>query len=119
MKKIKYGGQYIDSKDQKTVLKSLQNDLITTGKNVKLFEDKIKKFVGSKYAVSCNSGTSAIHLALKSLKLKKKSVVIMPSINFISAYNLCRLLDFKIFFTDVNSLTGQTTPENIIKCIKI
>ena len=118
MKTINYGGQSIDFEDKKNILNVLKDDLITTGPKVKLFEEKVKKFVGSKFAISCNSGTSAIHLALLSLKLKEKSIVIMPCVNFISAFNLCKVMNLNFFLADVDHFTGQITPELIIKCIK-
>ena len=43
----------------------------TAGKLIEKFENKFKQLVSSKYAVACNSGTSALHLALKSLEIKK------------------------------------------------
>ena len=106
MKIINYGGQSIDHRDEKSVLNVLKNKLLTTGPKVKLFEQNIKKFVESRYAISCNSGTSAIHLALLSLNLKEKSIVIMPCVNFISAYNLCKTMNLRIFFADVDSFYG-------------
>ena len=54
---IPYGKQYIDKKDISAVVKSLKQDKITTGKNVDLFENKLKNFLRSKYVISCNSGT--------------------------------------------------------------
>lgn len=44
----------------------------------KKLEEKYAKFVGSKYAVSCNSGTSALHLGLLALGVGKGDEVIMP-----------------------------------------
>lgn len=41
-------------------------------------ENKYAEFVGAKYAVSCNSGTSALHLALLTLGIGKGDEVIMP-----------------------------------------
>lgn len=41
-------------------------------------ETKYAKFVGSKYAVSCNSGTSALHLALLAIGIKSGDEVIVP-----------------------------------------
>ncbi len=37
----------------------MKADLITTGNYVKKFENKITKLLKVKFAVSCNSGTSA------------------------------------------------------------
>lgn len=44
----------------------------------KLLEKEYAHFTGSKFAVSCNSGTSALHLALVSLGIGKGDEVIVP-----------------------------------------
>ena len=118
MKKIPYGRQYIDSQDIRIVSKALQEDLITTGRYVKKFEKKISDFLKVKYAVSCNSGTSALHLALMAINLKKDDVIIMPAINFIAVYNMARFMNAKIILSDVDALTGQMTPNLLLECIK-
>jgi dTDP-4-amino-4,6-dideoxygalactose transaminase len=118
MKTIPYGHQYIDSNDIKIVSKALKEDLITTGRYVKKFENKISKFLKVKYTASCNSGTSALHLALMAIGLERDDVVIMPAINFIAVYNMARLMNAKIFLADVDPLTGQMTPEKLLECIK-
>ena len=118
MKTIPYGRQYIDSYDIRLVSKALKEDLITTGRYVKKFENEISDFLKVKYAASCNTGTSALHLALMAINLKENDVIIMPAINFIAAYNMARLMNAKIFLADVNPLTGQMTPETLLECIK-
>jgi dTDP-4-amino-4,6-dideoxygalactose transaminase len=118
MKTIPYGRQYIDSNDIRIVSKALKADLITTGRYVKKFEHEISDFLKVKYTASCNSGTSALHLALMAISLEKDDVVIMPAINFIAAYNMARLMNAKIFLADVNALTGQMTPQTLLECIK-
>jgi dTDP-4-amino-4,6-dideoxygalactose transaminase len=118
MKTIPYGRQYIDRQDIRLVSKALKEDLITTGRYVKKFEAKISRFLKVKYAASCNSGTSALHLALMAINLKKNDVIIMPAINFIAVYNMARLMNARIFLADVDPLTGQMTPKNLIDCIQ-
>ena len=118
MKIIPYGRQYIDSQDIRLVSKALKEDLITTGRYVKKFENKISKFLEVKYAASCNSGTAALHLALMAIGLEKDDVVIMPAINFIAVYNMARLMNAKVFLADVDPLTGQMTPKTLLDCIK-
>lgn len=44
----------------------------------KILEEKYSDFVGSKYAVACNTGTSALHLALVALGIGKDDEVIVP-----------------------------------------
>jgi dTDP-4-amino-4,6-dideoxygalactose transaminase len=119
MKIIPYGRQYIDSQDIRLVSKALKEDLITTGHYVKKFENKISKFLKVKYAASCNSGTSGLHLAFMAINLKKDDAIIMPAINFISAYNMAKLMNAKIFLADVDPYTGQMTPKTLLECIKI
>jgi dTDP-4-amino-4,6-dideoxygalactose transaminase len=117
MKNIPYGRQHIDSSDIKAVSKAMKADLITTGDYVKKFENIITKLLSVKFAVSCNSGTSAIHLAFLSINLTKNDVVIMPAINFIAAYNLAKIMGAKIFLADVDPSTGQMTPAKLLECI--
>ena len=118
MKIITYGKQFVDKKDIDCVTRSLKGKLITTGSFVKKFEKNLKSFLKSKFALTCNSGTSAIFLAFKGINLKKDDVVIMPSINFIASYNVVKTLKAKIFLADVDPLSGQMTPQNVIECIK-
>ncbi|MDB9768847.1 DegT/DnrJ/EryC1/StrS family aminotransferase, partial [Candidatus Pelagibacter ubique] len=72
-----------------------------------------------KYALSCSSGTAGLHLSLMAIGVKKNDVIIMPAINFIAVYNMSKLLGAKIFLADVDPLTGQMTPDNLLHCIKV
>ena len=118
MKFIPYNRQYIDNQDIKIVSKALKQNLITTGEYVKKFENQIKKYLKSKFAISCSSGSAGLHLALKAINIKKGDKVVMPAINFIAAYSICKNLGAKIFLADVDPLTGQMTPDTLKECIK-
>ena len=118
MKKIPYGKQFIDNQDKKFLLNSLSGDLITTGPYVRKFENKISKFFKSKYSYACSSGTSALHLAMLSIGLKPKDIILMPAINFIASYNIASIMKLKIYLVDVDENTGQITPNNVLDCIK-
>ncbi len=118
MKQIGYGGQYIDDLDINAVKKSLKNKLITSGGSVAKFENAINNFLNCKFSAVCNSGTSAIFLALKTIDLRKNDIVLMPAINFISSYNVTKILGAKIIFIDVDKFTGQITPEKVIETCK-
>jgi dTDP-4-amino-4,6-dideoxygalactose transaminase len=118
MYKIPYNKQFISSDDIDAVNLSLKKSLITTGPYVKKFENNLKKILKVKYAISCNSGTAALHLALLSIGLKKNDIIIMPAINFVAVYNMARLMSAKIFLADVDSMTGQMTPKTLLECIK-
>ena len=118
MKFIPYNKQNINQSDINNVTKALKQSLITTGPLVAKFDNKISKLLDSKYAVSCSSGTAALHLSLMSLQLKKKDIVIMPAVNFVAIYNISKLLDLDVFLADVDPVSGQMTPKTLVECIK-
>ena len=116
---IPYGKQTITKNDILTVNKALKKNLLTTGPGVRLFENEFSKYVKCKYSLTSNSVTSAILLALKAINLKKNDIVIVPAINFIAAANLSKILGAKVYFSDVDKLTGQMTPSDLLKCLKL
>lgn len=64
-------------------LKELEETgLYTMGKNVKEFENKVKEYVGTKYAVACGNALDGLTLSIKALNLPKNSEVIVPSNTF-------------------------------------
>ena len=119
MKKIKNGRQNIDIKDISNVKLALSNEIITTGNYVNKFETNLKKYFKSNYVLTCSSGTSALHLAINSINIKKNDNVIVPIVNFSALSNILSLQGkANIFFADVDPSTGQITPNTVIQCIK-
>jgi len=118
MKTIHYGSPNIKIEDFDFLKKLVKSNFITQGKFVTEFENKLSKYLKCKYAASCNSGTSAIHMAFDALNINSKSIIIMPVINFISSYRIAKLMGAKVFLADVDCKTGQMTPKNIENCIR-
>ena len=71
----------------KYIKESLKKNEIAIGQYHSLFEKKISEKLKSKYSLLCSSGTSALHIALKCLSIKKKQEVIVPSFTFIATVN--------------------------------
>ena len=118
MRNLPYGKQYIDNLDVKYVLKSLKEKLITNGRYVNKFEKSISNLFKNKYSASCNSGTSALHLALLSINIKKGDAVVVSSITFVAVINMLKNLGAKIYLSDVDIITGQITTKTVTECIK-
>jgi len=118
MRNLPYGKQFIDAQDVKLVVKSLKQKLITSGNYVKKFEKRVSTFLKTKYSISCNSGTSALHLALLSINVKKDDAVIVSSITFVAAINMLKNLGAKIYLADVDINSGQITTTTVKECIK-
>jgi CDP-6-deoxy-D-xylo-4-hexulose-3-dehydrase len=83
-KKIYYGLAVYDKKEINAVNNVLKNKKLTLidGPLVKKFEQEVAKLFGKKYGLMVNSGSSANLLALASLKLKKNSEIITPTLTF-------------------------------------
>ena len=99
---LPYGKQHIDEDDIKAVSEVLRDTYLTTGPKVSEFEKKIAEFTGSKYAVAVNSGTAALHCAIKALGISKGDEVLVPAISFVASAN-CVLYEQGVpVFVDIN-----------------
>ena len=113
---ITYGKNVYGSEEINAVLKRIrQTTQMST--SVKAFEKKIAKKFNKKYGIMVNSGSSAIHLGLKILNLKKNSEVIVPCLNFGTAISSLTFCDLKPIFVDVDIKTLQIDANLIEKKI--
>lgn len=63
------------------------NWIAPLGKNVDEFEKELSMYLNSKRVVALSSGTSAIHMALKTLNVKKGDFVICSNLTFAATCN--------------------------------
>jgi perosamine synthetase len=91
--------------------------LWTTGGEADIFEKKLAKYTGAKYAVVCNSGTSALHTALLTLGIGEGDEVIVPSFSFIATANAVLMVGAIPVFTDIEEETLGLDPEEVLKNI--
>lgn len=69
----------VDEKEVEAVRRVIDRSWLLSGEEVKKFEDKFKKLTNTKYAVAVNNGSSALHLSLVALGIKKGDEVIIPT----------------------------------------
>jgi len=75
-------------KEKKYVKDCLKTNWISSaGKYIDLFEESFAKFCNVKYGVACSNGTTAIHLALETLKIGPGDEVIIPDFTMIGTVN--------------------------------
>ena len=110
---IPYGTQWIDEDDINEVVSVLKSDWITTGPKIKEFEDALCAYVGCKYCVAVNSGTSALDIAVQSLELPKGSEVITTPFTFVATSNAILYNGLKPVFADICSDTFNINSEDI------
>lgn len=121
MDKIGVGYASVTDIEKRYVMDALDSERLSQGKYVAEFE---KRFAGAhlqKYGVMCNSGTSALHLALEVLKevdgWDENTEVLVPAITFIATSNACLHAGLKVVFVDVEPDTYNMNPDEIEKHI--
>ena len=84
-----------------------------TGPNVGEFEELVASYVGARYALTFNSGTSALHAAMLSHGIKQGDEVIVPSFTFIATANAPLFVGAKPVFADIDEETFGLDPEDV------
>jgi perosamine synthetase len=79
----------------------LQNEMLVGGESVIKFEEEFAKYIGTDYAVSTNSGSSALLLAFNAINTKHGDKILAPSATFIATINGACLLGAKPVFCEV------------------
>tara|TARA_B100000886_G_C20382742_1_gene474638 strand:- start:141 stop:1295 length:1155 start_codon:yes stop_codon:yes gene_type:complete len=92
--------------DLNQVIKFLKkkDPILTQSKNVKKFEEKWSKWLGTKYSIFVNSGSSANFLSLAILKTEfpRGGEIIVPSFTWVSDIVSVIQNGFKPVFVDIN-----------------
>ena len=93
-----------------------KNRILTQSKYVMLFEKKWAKWLGVKYSVFVNSGSSANLLTMTVLKiLYAKDEIILPALTWVSDINSVIQNNFKPVFVDINPRNLCMSETEIIK----
>ncbi|MBP1990295.1 LegC family aminotransferase [Paenibacillus eucommiae] len=72
----------------------------TGGRFIQEFESKIAEYVGVERAISCQTGTAGLHLALRVLGVEHGDEVIVPTLTFIAAVNPVKYMGAEPIFMD-------------------
>ncbi len=102
---IPYGKQLISQDDIDAVVKTLKADFLTQGPRIKEFEENFATYIGSKFAVAVSNGTTALHLALLAMGVKKGDNVITTPITFAATANAALYCGANVFFADIDPNT--------------
>ena len=81
------------------------NWISSQGPYVTRFEDQFRRLVGTRFAVACSSGTTALHLALAALGVCPGDEVIVPDLTFIATANAVRYCGADVVLADVDEAT--------------
>jgi perosamine synthetase len=87
------------------------------GPEIKEFEKRCAEYVGVKYALALNSGTSALHTVLAAHGIGKGDEVIVPSFTFIATANSVLMVGAKPVFAEIEGETYGLDPADVEKKI--
>ena len=87
------------------------------GPNIAEFEGIVSEYLGRKYCVAFNSGTSALHAALLALDVGSGTEVIVPSFTFIATANSALFVGAKPVFADIEADTYGLDPRSVENAI--
>ena len=95
---------YFNKKESVYVQKSVNSTYVSTvGGFVKKFENEVKKFTNSKYAVATVNGTSALHISMMTLGIGPNHEILIPNLNYIGSSNAAIYCGASPHFVDVDS----------------
>jgi perosamine synthetase len=105
---------YWDNDDIKAVTNSVKRGMNwACGPNIDEFEMRIAQYLGRKYAVTFNSGTSALHAILLAYNIGKGDEVIVPSFTFIATSNAVLMVGAKPVFADIENERYGLNPKDV------
>ncbi len=115
--KIGVGGLKITERHRRLVNQVLNSGRLSCGPMVERFESSFAKLHDCRFAVFCNSGTSALHIALAALKEKRGwndgDEVLVPAVTFVATSNIVLHNRMRPVFVDVDPKTYNIDPAGI------
>ena len=109
------------SKNEKRSISKGINEILNSGyltmsKKVFQFEKLFSKYIGTKYAVAVNSGTSALEISLRALNVEGKSIIV-PTNTFMATPLAVIHAGAKVIFADISEKTLSIQADEIEKKI--
>lgn len=111
--KVPIAKPIIGEEEIKNVVEVLKSGMIAQGPKVAEFEEKFAAWIGTKYAIATNSGTSALHVALLAAGIGKGDEVITTPFTFIATGNSIVYTGATPVFADIDLKTYTIDPDSI------
>lgn len=104
--------------EKKKLLECVDSNYVSTvGPFVNEFEERFSRFLDAESAVSVQSGTAAIHMALVELGIGPGDEVILPALTFVASANPVLYVGANPVFVDVDPFSWTLDPEKTEQAI--
>jgi dTDP-4-amino-4,6-dideoxygalactose transaminase len=115
--KVPVGGLRISARGRRYVNEALRSNRLSYGPFLRRFEERFAHQHDCAYGISCNSGTSALHIAIAALQEQGRwrpgDEVLVPAVTFVATSNMAILQGLKPVFVDVDPRTYNIDPAQI------
>ena len=108
---------WITNQDEKAISEALKSRWLTGGPLAADFEKKFAEYMGVKCAVSVNSCTAALHLAMRVLNIKSGDEVVVPDLTFAATANAALFVGATPVFADIDEKTFNISPNDVLNKI--
>lgn len=105
MMRIPLSRPSLGEEEKEAVLAVLESGFLSLGEQHATFEREFAEYLGVPYAVSCNSGTSALHMAMLILGIGPGDEVITTPFSFIASSNCILMVGATPVFVDIDPHT--------------
>jgi len=103
----------IGAEVEKAVCEVLRSGSYILGPNCKALEAELAKYIGCNYTVTLNSGTDALHLALRALDIGAGDEVITTAFTFVATTEAIGIVGATPVFADIDPDTFNIDPAKI------
>lgn len=109
--------EQIGKEVEKDVIDVLRSGCYILGPHNKALEAELAEYIGVKHSVALNSGTDALHLALRALDIGAGDEVITTAFTFVATTEAIGIVGAKPIFVDIDSDTFNIDAEKIENAI--
>jgi dTDP-4-amino-4,6-dideoxygalactose transaminase len=103
----------VDDAELEQIREALASGWITSGPKTRQFETEFAAAVGARHAVTVNSCTAAMHLALEAIGLRRGDEVITTPYTFAATAEVVRYFDAKPVLVDVDPDCLNIDPDRV------
>jgi dTDP-4-amino-4,6-dideoxygalactose transaminase len=100
----------LSGEDAEQVQEVFNSRYLSQGSQLQAFEREMAEYLGARFAVGVNSGTSALHLAVIAAGVRRGDLVITTPYSFIASANCILFQDAVPVFVDIDPRTMNMDP---------
>lgn len=117
-RRIRIAAPDLTGNEEAYVVEAVRSGWVSsTGAFIERFEQEFAGCCGTRHAVACSSGTTALHLALATLGVGRGDEVIVPATTFVATANAVRFCQATPVFVDVDPETWCLDPRGVAAAI--